>query len=276
MGKRKSLASALRLQQTSDKRTKLASGTREPPVPKKKQREQKTSRPRSGLVPFTPGDRILFVGEGNFSFAASCVENHLEHASDVLATSLDDRESLLAKYPDAQTHVDTVTDCCGTVAYGVDATRLQQHCKGRVFDVCVFMFPHVGAGIADEARNVLTNQKMLTAFFKSVQTVLTPTGTVAVTLAQSKTYDLWDLRGLAKSQGLIVRTSGAFDGALFPGYTHRRTQGHTEKDHGFSGGRGEERSARWTLFAKREAESQSASKQQKGHDRTISDSEDED
>ncbi|CCG84384.1 protein of unknown function [Taphrina deformans PYCC 5710] len=205
------------------------------------------------LIPFCSSDKILFVGEGNFSFAASCVENHLEHGENVVATSLDDESTLLEKYTDAGTFVETIRDCCGTVLHSIDATRLHEKFAVAEFDVCIFMFPHVAAGIADEARNVLTNQKMLTAFFKSVQQVIQPHGVVAVTLAVSKTYDLWDLKNLGKSQGLVVKTSGVFNGKDYPGYEHRRTQGREKSDTGFSSGKGEERTARWTIFTKMDA-----------------------
>lgn len=202
------------------------------------------------LIPFEKTDRILFVGEGNFSFAASCVEHHLEHAEDIVATSYDSERVVLEKYTDAVEHISAIRDCCGTVLHDIDATKLDRHfgLGKQLFDVVLFLFPHVAAGIADEDRNILTNQRMLTAFFKSVGRILAPGGTVAVTLAVSKTYELWDLRGLAKSQGFRVKTSGSFVGSAFPGYEHRRTQGHNDNDSGFSGGKGEERSARWTIF----------------------------
>ncbi|KAJ9659054.1 hypothetical protein H2198_003343 [Neophaeococcomyces mojaviensis] len=48
-------------------------------------------------VPFSKYDHILLVGEGDFSFALSLVQNH--DVAEVVATSFDDKETLTAKYP---------------------------------------------------------------------------------------------------------------------------------------------------------------------------------
>ena len=242
MVKRKSLASALR----NHREGAAKSASMHAKVAAQHQKKQTHGR-RRALMPFQKDDRILFLGEGNFSFAASCVENHLEHAEGVLATCFDDEETLSRKYEDASQHIQTILDCCGQVRYNVDATQLHRQLKGHTFDSVVFLFPHVAAGIADEDRNILTNQKMLTQFFKSVQSVLKGNGRVSVALAVSRTYDLWDLRGIAKSQGMTIETSGPFDGSQFPGYSHRKTTGQNGRD--FSGGKGEERSARLHIFS---------------------------
>lgn len=270
------------------------------PVKKSHQTKSNTDSHKSGgqpLIPFAKNDKILFVGEGNFSFSLSCIENHLEHAENVTATCFDSGSECIAKYPEAQANMALIRESCGTVLCSIDATKLHQHFptsssaqhtdtstsnatadldqnkkkkkdktvkrrETEKFNVVIFMFPHVAAGIAEQDRNVLTNQKMLLAFFNSVQSLLSPPtsqsdgGTVAVTLATGTTYDLWDLRGLAKKAGLVVKTSARFDGKVFPGYQHRRTTPHkilsttstTMADREFTGGKGEERDARWTIF----------------------------
>lgn len=278
MGKRKSLASALRQAKDDDKRVKVAIQKQERAMGHTSKTDssaggQKWAQKHS-LVPFEKGQKILFVGEGNFSFAASCIENHLEHGEDVVATSFDDEATVHNKYPDAAVHITTIEDCCGTVKHAIDATKLEQHFPNTHFDVVIFMFPHVAAGIADEDRNILTNQKMLSSFFKTAQEVLAPEGTIAVSLAVSKTYDLWDIRGLAKAQGLKVKTSGPFQGTLFPGYEHRRTQGFMDDKGQFRGGKGEERSARWTIFSSAKTPSDSIKSNNKPSRKSDRDSDD--
>lgn len=73
--------------------------------------------------------------------------------------------------------------------------------------------------------------------------VLAVNGVIVVTLAETKPYDLWDLRGLAKSVGLSCTRSYKFNGATFPEYSHRRTIGYDEK-FAASSWKGEERNAR--------------------------------
>lgn len=189
-----------------------------PPAVSQKPKSSKPQRQAPPLIPFTKSDKILFVGEGNFSFAASCIENHLEHGEDVLATSLDDEETVHDKYAAAKQHIETIVDCCGRVQYGVDGCKLSHTLRGQSFDVIVFCFPHVAAGIADQDRNIMTNQKMLLGFFESAKAILRKEGTVAVSLALSRTYELWNIKELARSKGLKLLRTGPFIGQAFPGY----------------------------------------------------------
>ncbi|KAE8359151.1 hypothetical protein BDV27DRAFT_162905 [Aspergillus caelatus] len=55
------------------------------------------------IIPFGRNDRILLVGEGDFSFARSLVDQHC--CKNVLATSYDSREVLYSKYPQAEHNV---------------------------------------------------------------------------------------------------------------------------------------------------------------------------
>jgi 25S rRNA (uracil2634-N3)-methyltransferase len=55
------------------------------------------------------------------------------------------------------------------VLFGVDATRLEKTSalKGKVFDRIVWNFPHVGKGITDQDRNILSNQILILGFLRS-------------------------------------------------------------------------------------------------------------
>ncbi|KAF5027888.1 hypothetical protein F66182_29 [Fusarium sp. NRRL 66182] len=68
---------------------------------KGKQQRQADEEP---TVPFEPHHRILLVGEGDLSFAASIIHHH--GCANVTATVLEkDAEELLAKYPHAQDNI---------------------------------------------------------------------------------------------------------------------------------------------------------------------------
>ena len=254
------------------------------------------------LIPFEPHHRVLFVGEGDFSFAASCFENHLdaEGAAGSVATSFDSAEEVVDKYGTAvESNLERIQDAGGSVLHKVDATKLSIQLPGLLvaaasagdggsssthdrgephdrrqtrFDRIVFLFPHVASGIADQDRNVLANQRMLQSFFGECRRLLLPQrtkqprrnrgdgsapkatnrppiGRVCVTLATGPAYELWDIRGLAKTAGLANDRSGAFDGSVFPGYAHQRTEGdRSGTRRAFSGGQGEERAAKWYIF----------------------------
>ncbi|KAK2777547.1 hypothetical protein FQN52_003047 [Onygenales sp. PD_12] len=55
-------------------------------------------------IPFQRGDRVLLVGEGDFSFALSLATHH--GCRNLLATSYDSEETLYQKYPQAKGHIE--------------------------------------------------------------------------------------------------------------------------------------------------------------------------
>ncbi|KAL4942856.1 hypothetical protein BDV06DRAFT_155745 [Aspergillus oleicola] len=70
---------------------------------KGRQKQQHNKRP---IVPFRKGDRILLVGEGDFSFAHSLATHH--HCKKLLATCYDSQETLYSKYPQAETNISEI------------------------------------------------------------------------------------------------------------------------------------------------------------------------
>ncbi|PGG98987.1 hypothetical protein GX51_06484 [Blastomyces parvus] len=64
---------------------------------------------RPQTIPFQKGDRILLVGEGDFSFALSLVVHH--GCKNLLATSYDAEKALYEKYPQAKLHIKKLCSC---------------------------------------------------------------------------------------------------------------------------------------------------------------------
>ncbi|BGO99638.1 hypothetical protein NBRC10513v2_004721 [Rhodotorula toruloides] len=165
-------------------------------------------RRRTGVQPFRRGERILLVGEGNFSFSHSLLLPHSTAAASsssslpppqplvtpslLLCTSYDSLPLASSKYPDLETHVSALREAGATVLFGIDATRLEDHkevrefcgmgAKGKGkereeegkggFDKIVFNFPHVGQGITDQTRNIRANQTLLLDFYRSASLLL--------------------------------------------------------------------------------------------------------
>ncbi|KAJ5466736.1 hypothetical protein N7539_009465 [Penicillium diatomitis] len=69
----------------------------------KKQSLQANQRP---IVPFLKGDRILLVGEGDFSFARSLAKQY--KCRKLCATCYDSKETLFSKYPQAEQHIQEI------------------------------------------------------------------------------------------------------------------------------------------------------------------------
>ncbi|KAJ1654415.1 hypothetical protein IWQ61_005650 [Dispira simplex] len=189
--------------------------------------------------PYTLNDRILCVGEGNFSFSHALVKV-LHTGYHLVATCYDSEQVVTEKYPDAQEHITQIRQRDGTVLYNVDGTKLDKTraLKHRRFTHIIFNFPHVGMGIKDQDRNVRRNQELLLGFFQSALPLLTDPnfysddnrpGEIHIVTKTHRPYHLWQVRQLAQSSGkLVCQYATRFYPELFPGYEHRRTLGFQE------------------------------------------------
>ncbi|KAJ7508715.1 hypothetical protein B0H11DRAFT_1966407 [Mycena galericulata] len=143
---------------------------------KGKQREAPSRRP---TIPFRATDKILLIGEGNFSFARALVRDapsELEHLPprNVTATAYDTEQECYEKYPEALEIVRELRSGGVEVLFGIDATQLGKVAafKGRKWDKIVWNFPHAGRGIADQDRNILSNQLLILGFLRSAASFL--------------------------------------------------------------------------------------------------------
>lgn len=189
--KKKSLQTALLNQQSRLKqKAQIAQAAK---TNEKAKAAKKQTGKKSATIPFAPTDKILLVGEGNFSFAYALAVNppsQLLHLppQNITATAYDTEEECLAKYADAQEKIDALRSKGINLLFGVDATKLEKvsQLKGKRWDKVVWNFPHTGAcafsyskmgsqrphftgkGIADQDRNILSNQLLILGFLRSV------------------------------------------------------------------------------------------------------------
>ncbi|GAA6056462.1 hypothetical protein JCM3770_007480 [Rhodotorula araucariae] len=112
----------------------------------------------SGVQPFQRGERILLVGEGNFSFAHSLLLPQSAAAAAAAAstsssldapivppvvplvtpallccTAFDSLAVASEKYPDLAVHTEALRAAGATVLFGIDATKLDEHKEVREF-----------------------------------------------------------------------------------------------------------------------------------------------
>ena len=109
------------------------------------------AKPRRSTIPFQSSDKILLIGEGNFSFSVALLQHPpppLEHLPppNITATTYDTEEECYIKYSEAQQYVRILRENGAHVLFGVDATKLEKNSalKGRTFDRIVWNFPHAG------------------------------------------------------------------------------------------------------------------------------------
>ena len=281
------------------KASKPASSTARPAAKKQKADTTNASKPQTTAtkphvqasqkheVPFGTYDHILLVGEGDFSFTKSLVEEH--GCANVTATSFDSLEDVCSKYPTFAATQAQLTSLTPPVPlhHGIDATKLSSYkalkCPRDAqdasdpvsgWDTIAFLFPHVGGLSTHVHRQVRANQALLVAFFTACLESTTPRqrlrileqqanrhnlvqrrpreflrmgGRILVALFEGEPYSLWNIRDLARHAGLKVVESWRFDASLYPGYGHVRTLGALE---GGGGWRGEDREARMYVFEK--------------------------
>ena len=150
-GKKISLKATLQSQQSRLKAKQKAVHAEQVAVQKGKQKRGRKSNSPSPIIPFRPTDKILLIGEGNFSFTRALLVDppaELEHfpATSITATSYDSEETCYTKYSNAKGIVETLRTRGAEVLFGVDATKLHK-CpafKGRRWDKIVWNFPHAG------------------------------------------------------------------------------------------------------------------------------------
>eukprot|EP00158_Paraphelidium_tribonemae_P001474 Partr_v1_DN24433_c1_g1_i1_m66646 putative Domain of unknown function (DUF2431) len=278
MAKQKSLKSALqRLNRStqSAKRAMLHAEKLNAPAAKKK--SNINAGQQQHYQQFEQGDRILLIGEANFSFALALANLFKPKLSDIVietladdeaalkemqspsvditATTLDPLEVTLEKYPDASENMKNLNDLNVRCLSGIDGTQLEKYLKRDnpvdKWEKIVFNFPHVGAGIKDQERNVIANQQLIFKFMESAKHFLAhpSTGEIHISIKQGSPYDEWGIKDIAKLAGLQCKRSFSFDHTKFPGYAHRRTLGFKE---GLSKSENEEvmkKGARTFIFA---------------------------
>lgn len=207
---------------------------------------------------FSPGQRVLLVGEGNLSFARALLRLLGGHVppGQLVATTFDSEAALHEKYAGVEATLEELRAGGVLVAFGIDATDLakdlamlrRRHRREaaeaaspggvkeravqvpETFQRVVFMFPHRGAGIKDQAAGVLSNQELLVGFFRTALPLLSSDleAELLVTLKAGMPYSLWNaprLASQATGNVLALRTALAFDAAAFPEYEHRKTRG---------------------------------------------------
>ncbi len=182
------------------------------------------------IGPFDITGLTLFLGEGDFSFSRSVVEQ-LSYGQAQHVISSDFSTPALAPGNDMDrylTYLDNIEslDAMGArVLPTVDAGDLLGHFPNAQFDTIIWNFPHTGG-------DVMSNTNLLQRFFGNVTNVLNPTGKVQVSLSSSPFYNRFGITSIANehfddvSFETIVPYSDY--SRHFPGYEHTTTTGHAK------------------------------------------------
>lgn len=186
---------------------------------RKNQESQKVNEAR--FVPFQENETLLLVGEGDFSFTRSLVEQGYMKAENLIATSYDASPAELElKYPHSfKENYDYLIENKVKIFFKVDATNLIKSFdlskkrpwskvlgpswKQKSLQNIIFNFPHTGKGVKDQDRNIVDHQQLVVGYFRSCKKLFE---LVNAPIVQSRTsynqgYDSSERLGGLTSEG---------------------------------------------------------------------------
>ncbi|XDT30427.1 protein of unknown function (DUF2431) [Nakaseomyces glabratus] len=153
----------------------------------KNQKKQQQNSVEKTFIPFEKNETLMLVGEGDFSFARSIIEESYILPENLIVTSYDNSyNELKLKYPHSfEENFKFLVDNNVKILYQVDATKLikslklSKHTpwsklmgpswKFKYLQNIMFNFPHTGKGVKDQDRNIRDHQELLFGFFDSAK-----------------------------------------------------------------------------------------------------------
>lgn len=175
-------------------------------------------------------DKILFLGEGNFSFSKSFVELQeaaaiAELGTQIYATCFQGEEEDSTDV--RQNNISYLKQHNVNIFHKVDARKIHEHktLKSMKFTKVVFMFPHVGGKM-----KINLNRELLQAVFQSVQQVLDHNkGILLITLCAGqggspfetkirRNDDTWKILEISQDAGFVLANIFNFEPKLFAEY----------------------------------------------------------
>ena len=162
---------------------------------------------------------VLFVGEGNLSFALTMSCKPRVPTSSILATVYEAEQDLTDT---AYNNARKLLKLGCSVKTGVDATRLSDTIGKRQFRTIIFQFPNVASRDPRYGQN--PNHVLVTRFLKSARNHLKPGGLVIVSTVDSPFYEgAFKMDDAARKAGFAAPDIYTFDPKDYPGYTHQNT-----------------------------------------------------
>ncbi|NWV33631.1 FDXA1 protein, partial [Grantiella picta] len=178
--------------------------------------------------------RVLLLGEGNFSFAASlCGAPGIR----LVATCYESEEEATGRGGAARS-IGQLRDSGAEVVFSVDCTKLKEYfLPGKwEFDCIYFNFPHCG-----RKAGVVKNRELLARFFQSCADVLAEEGEVHVALCNGQGgtpadqpprewHNSWQIVAVAAAAGFILSHVHPFGAETIHGY---KCTGYRSQDKSF-------------------------------------------
>ncbi|KAM5586826.1 uncharacterized protein ABKV19_005649 [Rosa sericea] len=177
---------------------------------------------------YTNYQRILLVGEGDFSFAVS-LARAFGSSTKMIATSLDTRGELI-KYSKAMSNLRELESRGCQILHGVDVNTMLHHPEliNKQFDRIIYNFPHAGylkGRCRSREKNkfqILLHQSLVRGYFMNSREMLTKNGEIHVTHKTSYPFSEWEIVELAEEAELFLVKEEEFYKLDYPGYENKR------------------------------------------------------
>ncbi|KAI3939356.1 hypothetical protein MKW98_022224 [Papaver atlanticum] len=203
-------------------------------IPEKEDEEQKKRKSSTSsttsmrwITHYNSSQKILLVGEGDFSFA-SCLAHAFGSASNMVATSLDSKVTLDRRLPSSKLHIFDLRRLGCLVLHEIDV-HFMASANSKVvsmkFDRIIYNFPHAGhwRKLREEDFELIRRHKeLLSGFFKNSRKLLREDGEVHVTHRDDYPYNTWGIEKLAKKAGLFLIEKVKFRPEDYPSYSNKR------------------------------------------------------
>lgn len=172
---------------------------------------------------------VLFVGEGNLSFALTMSSKPHVPTSSILATVYEREETLTdMAYDNAR----KLLNIGCSVKTNVDATNLSDTIGKCQFQTIIFQFPNVASRNPLYGQN--PNHVLVTRFLKSARNHLKPGGLIAISTVDNPFYEgAFKMNEAAQKADFATPVVYSFDPKDYPGYIHQNTanEGSAANDH---------------------------------------------
>ncbi|KAG8385979.1 hypothetical protein BUALT_Bualt03G0101400 [Buddleja alternifolia] len=165
---------------------------------------------------YSSRQRILLVGEGDFSFSASLAVA-FGCASNMIATSLDPEAFLKKNYQKFLSNIKKLRSRGCKVMHEIDATKMASHqLLGHLtFDRIIYNFPY--AGFFKMSREDLL-WSLVSQFLENAKEMISENGEIHITHMTNAFHREWNLEDVASSHGIKLIDAVKFNHRDYPGY----------------------------------------------------------
>ncbi|GAB2279789.1 hypothetical protein Dimus_014428 [Dionaea muscipula] len=169
--------------------------------------------------PYASDQKILLVGEGDFSFSA-CLAVAFSSATNMVATSLDSREFLCENYKRAMRNILELTNRGCAVMHEIDATKMARKYSplhAMQFDRIIFNFPHAGV-FKKDAPQLRKHRKLVRMFLANAKMMIKVDGEIHIRHKSNGFFCGWNIQQLGENEGLRLIEAVPFNRNKYEGY----------------------------------------------------------